>query len=96
MKREVDELDAALAKATKADLIALLAQEVPAFADSQRARLDYEIEDVDERRLTKTAQIRMCGNSVPPQIAEALVRANIPNFAIAPDIEADAAEDGAA
>ena len=27
--------------------------------------------------LTKTAQIRMCGNSVCPQAAEALVRANI-------------------
>lgn len=26
--------------------------------------------------LTKTAQIRMCGNSVPPDVAEALVRAN--------------------
>ena len=26
--------------------------------------------------LTKTDQIRMCGNSVPPQVAEALVRAN--------------------
>jgi DNA (cytosine-5)-methyltransferase 1 len=29
-----------------------------------------------EKPLTKTDQIRMCGNSVPPQIAEALVRAN--------------------
>ncbi|MHC5543953.1 DNA cytosine methyltransferase, partial [Singulisphaera rosea] len=26
--------------------------------------------------LSKTAQVRMCGNSVPPQLAEALVRAN--------------------
>lgn len=27
--------------------------------------------------LTKTAQVRMCGNSVPPLVAEALVRANV-------------------
>ncbi|MDE2103246.1 MAG: DNA cytosine methyltransferase, partial [Patescibacteria group bacterium] len=32
--------------------------------------------------LTKTAQVRMCGNSVAPAIAEALVRANLsPQFA---------------
>jgi len=31
---------------------------------------------VSGKRLTKTAQIRMCGNSVCPQVAEALVRAN--------------------
>lgn len=30
---------------------------------------------VDGKPLTKTAQIRMCGNAVPPQLAEALVRA---------------------
>ena len=29
------------------------------------------------KKLTKTAQIRMCGNSVCPQVAEAVVRANI-------------------
>lgn len=27
--------------------------------------------------LTKTEQVRLCGNSVPPQVAEALVRANV-------------------
>ena len=32
----------------------------------------------DGRRLTKTAQVRMCGNSVPPQLVAALVRANGP------------------
>lgn len=32
---------------------------------------------VDGKPLTKTAQIRMCGNSVPPAVAEALVRANV-------------------
>ena len=29
------------------------------------------------KRLTKTAQIRMCGNAVCPQVAEAVVRANV-------------------
>lgn len=32
---------------------------------------------VDGKPLTQTAQIRMCGNSVPPVVAEALVRANV-------------------
>ena len=38
---------------------------------------DYII-DLTEggKPLTKTAQVRMCGNSVCPPIAEALVRAN--------------------
>lgn len=27
--------------------------------------------------LTKTAQIRMCGNSVPPPVVEALLRSNV-------------------
>ena len=44
---------------------------------------DYEIvrgRDVDtglEILLTKTAQVRMCGNSVCPDVAQALVRANV-------------------
>ena len=33
----------------------------------------------DGRTLTKTAQVRMCGNSVPPQLVAALVRANGPD-----------------
>lgn len=33
----------------------------------------------DGQCLTKTAQIRMCGNSVPPELIEALVRANGPS-----------------
>jgi len=33
------------------------------------------------RRLTKTEQVRMCGNSVPPHFAAALVRANAPELA---------------
>jgi len=32
---------------------------------------------VDGKPLTKTAQVRMVGNSVPPAVAEALVRANV-------------------
>ena len=38
---------------------------------------DYEIAPVGPKgkRLTKTAQVRMCGNSVPPVMAEAVVRA---------------------
>lgn len=41
------------------------------FPDSYRIELD-----VDGRPLTRTAQIRMCGNSVAPPVAAALVRAN--------------------
>ena len=33
--------------------------------------------NVDGAPLTKTAQVRMCGNSVPPVMSEALVRANV-------------------
>ena len=48
---------------------------------AQSFRPDYIIDHgVDEHghrvSLTKTAQVRMCGNSVPPVMAEALVRAN--------------------
>lgn len=39
--------------------------------------------DIDGRPLTKTAQIRMCGNSVCPPIAEAIVRANLAAEAVA-------------
>lgn len=41
---------------------------------------DYIIDRLpDGKCLTKTAQIRMCGNSVPPELVEALVRANGPD-----------------
>ena len=41
---------------------------------------DYIIDRLpDGKRLTKTAQIRMCGNSVPPELVEALVSANGPD-----------------
>lgn len=35
----------------------------------------------DGSPLTKTTQIRLCGNSVCPDLAEALVRANCPDLA---------------
>lgn len=42
------------------------------FSDS------YVIDPIHEGKpLTKTAQVRMCGNSVAPVVAEALVRANV-------------------
>lgn len=49
---------------------------------------DYEIEtgvfeDGARRTLTKTAQVRMCGNSVCPPIAAALVSANCNDLAVA-------------
>lgn len=55
---------------------------------------DYEIEvgvfDGDERRtLTRTAQVRMCGNSVCPPIAAALVAANCSDMAVAEKVAAE-------
>jgi DNA (cytosine-5)-methyltransferase 1 len=48
---------------------------------------DYQIEigdfDGERRPLTKTAQVRMCGNSVCPPIAAALVSANCADLAVA-------------
>ncbi len=39
---------------------------------------DYRIDiEVDGKRLSKAAQVRMCGNSVCPDVVEALVRANV-------------------
>lgn len=39
--------------------------------------IDHGVDDQGAQiPLTKTAQVRMCGNSVPPAVAEALVRAN--------------------
>lgn len=39
--------------------------------------VDYEINGLNvTKRLTSTGQIRMCGNSVPPPVAEAIVAAN--------------------
>ena len=44
----------------------------------------YQIEHgADGRKLTKTAQVRMCGNSVAPPVARALVAANYHDQALA-------------
>lgn len=44
---------------------------------------DYGITPEGKRiQLSKTAQVRMCGNSVCPPLAAALVRANVPELAI--------------
>ena len=40
--------------------------------------IDYGLDEQDRMvELTKTDQVRMCGNSVAPPVAEALVRANV-------------------
>ncbi len=44
--------------------------------------MDPKTGDITEIRLTKEQQIRMCGNSVCPPVAAALVRANVPELAI--------------
>jgi len=45
---------------------------------------DYVIDlTVDGRPLPKSAQVRMCGNSVCPPLAAALVSANVPELALA-------------
>jgi DNA (cytosine-5)-methyltransferase 1 len=42
--------------------------------------IDRETGELIKRRLTKSEQIRLCGNSVCPTVAEALVRANVPEL----------------
>ncbi|MFH1984816.1 MAG: DNA cytosine methyltransferase [Pseudomonadota bacterium] len=44
------------------------------FSDAYRIDVD-----IDGRRITKTNQVRCCGNSVCPPIAEAIVSANMPS-----------------
>ena len=45
--------------------------------------IEYGIDERGQRlELTKTAQVRMCGNSVAPPVAAALVRANLGELAI--------------
>lgn len=42
---------------------------------------DYIIDrDLDGKRITKTEQVKRCGNAVPPPFANALVRANLPEL----------------
>ena len=38
---------------------------------------EYQIEKAGDMVLTKTAQTRMVGNSVPPPVARAIVEANL-------------------
>lgn len=38
--------------------------------------------DCDGKRYSKAAQVARCGNAVPPPLAEALVRANLPEMCI--------------
>lgn len=50
---------------------------------------DYEIEpEFNGKTLNKTAQVRMCGNSVSPVMPEALVRANLPELCAAQAVAA--------
>ena len=50
---------------------------------------EYIIElDVNGRPLTKTAQVRMCGNSVSPVMAKALARVNVANDDVAEKVAA--------
>lgn len=46
--------------------------------------INPETAEVEEITLTKEQQIRMCGNSVCPDVAEALVAANVPEMSILP------------
>ena len=48
----------------------------------QQLILDVHDERGQRVELTKTAQVRMCGNSVSPPVAAALVRANLAELAI--------------
>ncbi|SEG16216.1 DNA cytosine methyltransferase [Marinobacterium lutimaris] len=47
--------------------------------------LDYIIDrDAEGNTITKTKQVARCGNAVPPQFSEALVRANLPELCTEP------------
>lgn len=49
--------------------------------DAQGFPHDYIIDrDADGNKYPKTAQVARCGNAVPPQFAEALTRANLPEY----------------
>ncbi len=62
-----------------------LAQGFPADYVIDRAWVvDPQTGEIAEIRLTKEQQIRMCGNSVCPDVAEAIVRCNVPELAVRP------------
>lgn len=49
--------------------------------DAQGFPRDYVIDvDAEGKKISQSAQVARCGNAVPPQFAEALVRANLPEL----------------
>jgi len=55
---------------------------------AQGFRDDYVIDlEVDGKPMTKTNQVRLVGNSVPPQVARAITEANIPSIDISDECE---------
>ena len=44
--------------------------------------------DADGNRYAKDKQVARCGNAVPPQFAEALVRANLPELCLSREVAA--------
>jgi DNA (cytosine-5)-methyltransferase 1 len=53
------------------------------FPDSYKIDIEY-----NGKPLTKTAQVRMVGNSVCPQVAAAIITANIGALPVVPEIAA--------
>ena len=47
------------------------------FPESYRIDCDVTLDNGQRKRLTKKAQTRLCGNSVPPDLAKAVVAANM-------------------
>lgn len=45
--------------------------------------------DTEGNKFSKAAQVAMCGNAVPPQLAEALVRVNLPEMCTGGETEID-------
>ncbi|NSW92822.1 MAG: DNA cytosine methyltransferase [Firmicutes bacterium] len=42
---------------------------------------DYIIDrDADGKKMSKAVQVKMCGNAIPPQFAEALIKTNLPEL----------------
>jgi site-specific DNA-cytosine methylase len=61
-----------------------------ALGRSPDVAINIDIE-LDGRPISKAQQVRCAGNSVPPPLAEALVRANVPDLAARPQtVEAEA------
>ena len=56
----------------------------PAHVIDRAWVINPETAEVEKITLTKEQQIRMCGNSVCPDVAEVLVAANVPEMSILP------------